>query len=520
MRKQLLALGAVAMVAMVLANPASAASRGATFTPIGLFPMCDQVPPGEFCDNFPLTTVVSMTGDGQTIVGMHAFFSGGYRWTKETGLQNLGPVNGGVYIARGGSEIASTFFDDTFTWGWSAIWAGGFYPNMTWDRLPLVDGFSPCGGSGQSLYGISGDATTTVGLTWIDEDLNGNGCDGARAFVSSGGVTTVLDDSLSGTGSYRANTVNGDGSVIAGWSAPGRTASLWLNDVETYICDGAYSDWFCNEAWDITPDGSTILFTGASPDDFNVRASVYDVATGDIMQLPFPDAPFDPFFDSFQGWSISDDGKTVVGEFGGGGFFGSPPYPVLWNEDLGFTLDVHVFLLGQGLDDLFFWFLDDATEVNSDGTIIAGSGVNPDGWIEAWTADISKVKVCHKPDGNGTGNTRTIAIGWESVSDHLGHGDILSTCEFARAGGNSRAMAHRAEMVGSNEDPSHDSRMGDLEMLNRIRERAGQSGMFGSQSVANPYPTDETENDMLSEGGQSREQRRGLSERIGLYRGR
>ena len=86
MRKQFLTLGTVALVAILLAVPASAASRGVSFTPIGLFPMCDEVPPGEFCDNFPLTIPVSITGDGQTITGVHAFFSGSFAWTAETGL--------------------------------------------------------------------------------------------------------------------------------------------------------------------------------------------------------------------------------------------------------------------------------------------------------------------------------------------------------------------------------------------------------------------------------------------------
>jgi len=478
MRKQLFTLGVLALAAL-LATSTFAASRGVEFLPLGLFPMCDEVPPGEFCDDFPLTTAVDMTADGQMIVGMHAFFSGGYRWTEETGLQNLGPVNGAVYTDGDGSTIASTWWDETFTWGWSAIWAGGFYPDMMWNLIPLYPGFSPCGGSGQSLYEISDNGAVTVGLTWEDEDGNGDGCDGAKAWSSEGGVTVALDNTVSADGSYRANTVNGDGSVIAGWSAPGRTASFWMNDTEAYICDDP--TWFCNEAWDVTSDGSKILFTGASPEDFNVRAGIYDVATGAIEQLPFPDAPFDPFWDSFQGWAISDDGNTVVGEFGGGGFFGSPPYPVVWNRDLGFTLDLQLFLIGQGLDDLFFWFLDDATTVSADGKLLAGSGGNPDGWIEAYRVDLTKVKVCHKPDGND----RTLAINWDSVPDHLAHGDILSTCEFAGVGGSS-SRALGARLTSINEDPTADGRIGTIEELNRLQRAAGQGGFGVSGHM---YPT-------------------------------
>jgi hypothetical protein len=512
MRKQLFTLGLVAVVAIVLATPASAARGGATFTPIGLFPICTpETPPDEFCENFPLTTVTDMTGDGETIVGMHAFFSGAYIWTADTGLNTIGPVGGAPYLGRTNGMLSSSYFDDTFTYGRSAIWTGGFYPNQTWDRQPLVPGFSPCGGSGQAAFG--GSDNFTVGLTWIDEDLNGNGCDGARAFAWSAGTGTyVLDDSVSGTGSYRANAVNTDGSVITGWSAPGRTASLWLNNVETYICDGIYSDWFCNEGWAVTPDGATILFTGQSPADFNVRAALYDVATGAIEQLPFPAVPGDPFWDSLQGWAISDDGNTVVGEFGGGGFFGSPPYPVLWNRDIGMTIDVQVFLLGQGLDDLFFWILEDATAVNSDGTIIAGSGVNPDGWIEAWKADISKVKICHKPEGQGVGNERTIAIGWESVPNHLGHGDFLSTCEFAEDGGSRVAdLQSRRALTSNGVNADQDRRMRSAEEFKHLQSPI-TSNPFSSLEIESPFAT--ATDDEASTDGQTEVQRDQLQRRI------
>jgi hypothetical protein len=484
MRKQLFTLGVLAFVAL-LATSAFAASRGVEFQPIGLFPMCDEVPEGEFCDDFPLTTVVDMTGDGQKVVGMHAFFTGGYVWTEETGLGNLGPVNGGVYIARDGSEIASTFFDDTFSWGWSALWTGGFYPDMTWDRQPLMPGFAPCGGSGQSLYNISDDGAITVGLSWEDEDGDGSGCEGATGYITQGGVTTMLDNSVNND-STRANAVNADGSVIIGWGQTNtREAMKWINGEQSFLCPDPSSqggDNFCTEGWDVTPDGSLMLTSLATPDDFNARATLVDQA-GNFEQLPFPDAPFDPTWDTFQGWAISDDGNTVVGEFGGGGFFGSPPYPVMWNRHLGTTIDLQLFLIGQGLDDLFFWFLDDATAVSSDGKIVAGSGINPDGWIEAYRVDLTKVKLCHKPEGQPQ---RTIAINWDSVPDHMAHGDILATCEFALSGSSSRAATAR-ESGAMKQDPAYDARIGSIEELNNLGRSIGDSP-FGVK--ANQYPAE------------------------------
>jgi hypothetical protein len=511
MRKQLFTLGMVAVVAIALATPASAANRGATFTPIGLFPICTpETPPDEFCENFPLTTAVSMTADGSTVAGMHAFFQGVYVWTAETGVQTLGPTSGAPYLSRDGSALASDpFLPPDYLFDQNAYWTGGFWPNATWDPIPLAPGYAICGSSAQGVFGISDDGDTTVGLTWIDYNMDGSGCEGASGFSANGGVVTVLDNSVNDD-STRANAVNADGSVIIGWMQTNtREASKWVDGVQSFLCPspvGAGGDNFCTEGWDVTPDGSLMLTSMATPADFNTRATLVDQA-GNYEQLPFPDAPFDPFWDSFSGWAVSDDGNTVVGEFGGGGFFGSPPYPVLWNRDLGMTIDVHVFLLGQGLDDLFFWFLEDATTVNSDGTIIAGSGTNPDGWIEAWTADISKVKVCHKPDGQGQGNHRTIAIAWGSVPDHLAHGDDLSTCEFAADGGIRAFQNRRLQAGGMSADD--DQRM-DLNLPGLVG-----TNPFSNVEIPNPYQTVESDDEASTQdGGQSVEQREQLQRRI------
>jgi hypothetical protein len=504
---------AIVALAMTVATTGFAASRGASFTPIGLFPLCTpETPPDVFCETFPITTTNAMSDDGSTVVGLHAFYGGGYIWTADTGLNTIGPVYSGVYTGSNASRISTTYADPTLTFEQAGYWTGGYWPNNTEQLIPLTPGFAPCGSSGMSVHGASDD--WIVGLTWTDRDLNGNGCEGASGYAWSEGTGTfILDNSISGDGSYRANAVNTDGSVIAGWSAPGRTASAWINGVETYLCAGDQADWFCDEGWAVTPDGSTILFTGASPEDFNTRATTYDVATGTVHQLPFPDAGYDPSWDSFQGWDISADGGTVVGEFGGGGFFGSPPYPVVYVESLDMTIDLQVMLLGQGLDDLYFWFLSTANVVSADGTIIAGYGNNPDGWIEGYQVDISKVKVCHKPEGSGNGNNRTLTIGWDSVGNHLGHGDVLATCEFA----NSDAAARFADrrMAAAAQGPADDVRVS-LDRAMKTRER--QTGIKFDGQVTNMYPNGALTEDQQSANNFTPEQRiESLRERVGRH---
>ena len=136
--------------------------------------------------------------------------------------------------------------------------------------------------------------------------------------------------------------------------------------------------------------------------------------------------------------------------------------------------------------------------------------------------DLSRVKVCHKPEGGGNGSNRTITLGWDGVADHLGHGDVLSTCEFALADGHSRAMANREAMVGTgHQDPSRDARIGSMEQVRRNQTRSQQGG-FGSTAVANPYPANPAQSSpfVQSEGGQTAAQREGLRKRIERSRDR
>lgn len=461
MRKntQLLAMGVVA-IAILVAGPA-AAGRGTTFTPIGLFPFCDDVPEGEFCEDFPLTTAVDISPDGSTVVGMHAFFEGNYIWTAESGLNTLGPVAGAPWFFDGGGNVASTpYVAPNFDFNQSGVWTGGFYPNQTWDLIPTAPGYAACGGSGQSVHG-AGNGDYITGLTWIDEDGNGEGCEGASGFLWDGTNITVLDNSVNDD-STRGNAVSEDGSVVVGWmQTSSREASKWVDGVQDFICPnptGAGGDIFCTEGWDVTPDGELMLTSGIDLNEgFTARAQIVDQA-GNMQQLPFPEGVILSPDDTFTPRAISDDGNTVVGQYGGSGFFGTPPYPVFWKRGLDKTIDLQIFLIGQGLDDLFFWFLEDAGAVSANGNVIAGQGTNPDQWLEAYVVDINRVKVCHKPEGTSNGSHRTIAIGWDGVADHLNHGDLLSTCEFA-GGAGSRAVDALMELRTPTLRPEQDSRV-------------------------------------------------------------
>jgi hypothetical protein len=202
------------------------------------------------------------------------------------------------------------------------------------------------------------------------------------------------------------------------------------------------------EGYRTTPDGEYTLGYefGQSPYDWSdplydwtLFSSGYrENPDGSFTQIMPPESGYPG--DSWTVLNFSDDGKVVVGRYG----WWIYSFATLWTEYTG-TLDLQYFLIAQGLDELWYWYLDSANVVSADGHIIAGYGanyVNPDcpsawGCTEGWIADISKVKVCHAPSGD-TSKERTLTIALESAGDHMAHGDFLGTCEFKSSGGNAR----------------------------------------------------------------------------------
>jgi len=193
------------------------------------------------------------------------------------------------------------------------------------------------------------------------------------------------------------------------------------------------------EVADVSADGEYIVGYNFGNPDYNSPgydplpwASAYvRNPDGSFVQVPPP--PGANPYDSWTPFAISDDGGTVVGRYG----WWIYSYPTLWTAETG-TLDLQYFLIGQGFDEMWYWYLTDLTTVSSDGNTVAGHGTNPDGWLEGFVIDISKVKLCHK---GGTNAQRTLAVSWDSIGNHLDHGDELATCEFLQSGARSRSVS-------------------------------------------------------------------------------
>ena len=165
-----------------------------------------------FDDGYPL----SVSSDGSVVVGNGA--TGQYipfRWSQATGFVSLGrPQNGGAGgqpgVSADGRQVASSIGSLDGTYTTQGLWTLG----SGWNELmppPPADGGSVDGSYG-NVWALSGNGQVVVGLYW-------RAGKGNRAHASKWTQATGVVD-LGGTTTgqaSRANCVNHDGSVIAGW---------------------------------------------------------------------------------------------------------------------------------------------------------------------------------------------------------------------------------------------------------------------------------------------------------------
>jgi len=357
-----------------------------------------------------------------------------FRWDAATDVTtNLGAgLNGddnrGNTISADGSTVA----------GWNRMmcgsWRGARWDDGVWSWIDGYDSTEPkaCTESGAYCCGDRDCPEVEQGSCEADV-CEGGPLDGAACTYDS-------DCPNSNEGFCDQGTL-----TCVGGTEPGAECTSNYHCDNTAVCapNPDYTpDYMANykgEASDISADGNYIVGYNYGNSDWNAPdydpllwASAYvQDPDGSFTQVPPP--PGASPYDSWTPFNISDDGSTVVGRYG----WWIYAYPTVWTESMG-TIDLQWFLIGQGLDDLWFWTLRNASTVSADGTVIGGDGYNPDRWIEGFHLDISKVSICHMPGGDFD-KARTLNIGLSSVGDHVAHGDPLMTCEFYGSGANARA---------------------------------------------------------------------------------
>jgi len=295
--------------------------------------------------------------------------TGNYMWTEENGLVTINTISNG-YLNAGNAKVSNdgTKIAATVTNPDTNLNEVGLYDvaTGTWTYLGGIGGESD--GGIASAWGISGDASTIVGLGWVNA-----GTAHAIKGTASGGMvdmgSTVSDRSS------RANDVSFDGSVIVGWQdgeSGFRQGAVWdIDGNQTLLFD---NDGFeVSEAGAVSDNGVWVVGGGLVFDAWK-----WSEDTG-IQSIPHPDAGM-----FFRGSStaVNEDGSIVLGYYRawpGPPMFGEG---FIWTEATG-RITLNDYVDGLGVDRMGI-SLNLPLGISPDGTMIVGNGVDANNTVVAF----------------------------------------------------------------------------------------------------------------------------------------
>jgi uncharacterized membrane protein len=338
--------------------------------PAGASPTFEYIFDGGFA--------LSVSDDGSVVAGNLANGTfGPFRWTQATGLVPLGGVTYG-----GGAGMAATSADGTVIAATIGSVDSVHNTQGRWTQATgwqeLMPPLPPDGGSVDddygSVWGLSGDGTTVVGLYWragIGNRAHASKWTQATGVVDLGGTTTGQ--------ASRANGVNHDGSVITGWvetpTGPWRPAA-WVNGTTVLLTN--YSDLTLEGAGEgraVSRDGNTIVGFSRDPVS-DQRAAAMWTRTGGVFGPTQILGWIDGSEPGGQGYSIcsgvSNDGSIAVGY---ASYYGDP-FDVagfVWTQATG-VIDVRQWLANQGVLVDPNFYIKGMGAITPDGTKLYGYG--------------------------------------------------------------------------------------------------------------------------------------------------
>jgi probable HAF family extracellular repeat protein len=368
----------VRLAGLVVATVCSLAAQG-SFTPLGS----------------PNSMVWGMSGDGSVIVGFRGNFGPVFRWTAATGAVDIGGTNFLVAISKDGKTIVGQAADPRGVQS-AAIWQGG----KNWKTLGGLPNATPIDNTLSSAYGISSDGTVIAGLAY-------KGTEGRapRAFRWDAKNGMVDLGSLQNSQS-RASAISGNGNLVGGWdAAPGGggtigphnywMGALWYSGLEQFLHPYGWT----GQVTAINEVGSVIIGQGHPMAQMHgYRFTVWDGRVEDLGALVRwtspPPVPNDE--DRSVPNAVSEDGDMIVGISG----YGDPGYPqeaFIWTDETK-MVRLKDYLIGKGVPVPSGWQLVNGTAISQNKKMIAGFGINPQGAIEGFVAQL--------PSGNSSSGLR------------------------------------------------------------------------------------------------------------------
>ncbi len=375
----------VLIVASILAG--ASASAQPTFTPLG------DLPGGQvFSDAW------SVSADGSTVVGSsiisgHILFGctyGAFRWTAATGIQDiysLGGIgtacrafavnaDGSVVVGVADYGVLSPTQIVAFLWreGLGTTEIGDLPGGPSGSERAAARGVSADGaiiaGQGESEFGAEPFRYTVATATFLGlGDLPGGAFGGSGYGISADGLT-IVGSSITGDGTQAFRWTKGEGMVALGHLGVPKGITPF------------------SEAYGASADGSVIVGLSRSMASSNSGWEAFRwTQTGGMVGLG--DLPGGAVLSA--AYATSADGSIVVGSAGIQGPctpFGcqTAPRAFVWDGARGLR-DLNEVLAGQGVN-LTGWTLTEARGISADGSVIVGTGINPQGNLEAWRVDL------------------------------------------------------------------------------------------------------------------------------------
>lgn len=346
----------------------SASAHAASFQPIGFVQSVDQE---------SLPTAVS--GDGRTVIGVSGTSTShweAFRWTADTGIQGLGylgpqdPYNPTPY-----SSASDVSYDGGVIVGQSSMYGEGqrifeWRASTGMVALPKYDSTYITNRDGASA--VSADGTALAGF---GQGPSGN----TKAISYFNGQYTTLGQ-IPGTYTSYATDMSGDGSKIVGYAyanyeSGDHQAFLWTQATGMQGLGSLPGGNGFSQANGISADGTTVV--GYASTDLGNEAFLWHAAGG-MMALGVLGSGTQ--MNSYAN-AASADGSVVVGT----NIVDGVRTAFVWDAQHGMRSLQEVLQTDFNLD-LSGWQLGSVSDVSYDGKVFVGTGINPNGKLEAWAA--------------------------------------------------------------------------------------------------------------------------------------
>jgi probable HAF family extracellular repeat protein len=350
-------------------------SSNAALAVQGFFELGEVAPPDDlyFPRLYFSSQAHAVSADGQVVVGeaihITQYFSveEAFRWEDGVmrGLANHIPYHDRS-LARGVSGDGRVVSTTIYTWGTGGPFGNG--GGVVWyeDDVLTPVGDLPGGATWSGMAGIDAAGSVVVGFS-PDAVTD-------RAIRWDAGTLTTLG---TGLGWSYASGVDPSGSTVVGYQSNQLEyfAMRWDGLVGTPLPDPPQGD-FGSNAREISADGSVIV--GWSRQSAGNQAARWDASGATLLGTL-------PGYLASQAVDVSGDGSIVIG-------YSSGSYPAeiafIWDPVNGMR-PLRDVLVNEFGFDLAGWTLQRAESISEDGTVIVGTGINPQGRQRGWIAKLA-----------------------------------------------------------------------------------------------------------------------------------